>query len=153
MISFSMDFLWQNEKTNREEKKKTEDESIVRLMKEKDQSNVEISALKQELEMTKNTYKMRCLDLENEAKSSSSELEQRLKELEHLLEDSKNKVRELESYSENKCQSWSQKESSYKSFMEFQFGALQVNFQQSLYYFIFSLLNCFLILTLCLLSL
>lgn len=121
-------FLWQNEKTSREEKK-IEAESIVRLMKEKDQSNIEISALKQELEMTKNMYKLRCLDLEKEAKSSSSEIEERLKELEHLLEDSRNKVKELESNSETKSHNWSKKENIYKSSMEFQFGALQVNFQ------------------------
>ncbi|PON94501.1 Kinesin-like protein [Trema orientale] len=114
-----------NEMTTKEEKRKTEDESIVKLMKEKDQSNIEISTLKQELEMTKNTYRLRCLDLEKEAKSSSLELEERLKELEHLLEDSKNRVKELESYSETKCQSWSKKENSCQSFMEFQFGALQ----------------------------
>lgn len=105
------------------------DENLIRLMKEKDQSNLEISALKQELETTKKSYELRCLELEKDAKSAKSELEERLKELEHLFEESKSKVKELESYSETKCQSWSEKENIYQSFMEFQFGALRVSFR------------------------
>uniref|UniRef100_A0A803P7W7 Kinesin motor domain-containing protein n=1 Tax=Cannabis sativa TaxID=3483 RepID=A0A803P7W7_CANSA len=111
----------ENEKNNREEKKKEEDESLIRLTKEKDQSNVEILALKQELEMTKN----HCLDLEKEAKNCSFELEEKLKTLEKLYEDSKNKVIELESFSETKSQSWNKKEHIYQRFMEIQFGAFQ----------------------------
>ncbi|KAF4385351.1 hypothetical protein G4B88_026634 [Cannabis sativa] len=111
----------ENEKNNREEKKKEEDESLIRLTKEKDQSNVEILALKQELEMTKN----HCLDLEKEAKNCSFELEEKLKTLEKLYEDSKNKVIELESFSETKSQSWNKKELIYQRFMEIQFGAFQ----------------------------
>ncbi|XP_060968914.1 kinesin-like protein KIN-14K [Cannabis sativa] len=111
----------ENEKNNREEKKKEEDESLIRLTKEKDQSNVEILALKQELEMTKN----HCLDLEKEAKNCSFELEEKLKTLEKLYEDSKNKVIELESFSETKSQSWNKKEHFYQRFMEIQFGAFQ----------------------------
>lgn len=121
-------FLLQNEKTNREEKKQAEDENLSKLMKEKDQSNLEISALKQELETTKKSYEMRCLELEKDAKDVKSVLEERLQELDLLLADSKNKVLELESYSETKCQSWSEKENTYQSFMEIQFGALRVSF-------------------------
>ncbi|EXB56920.1 hypothetical protein L484_019965 [Morus notabilis] len=114
-----------NEKTNREEKKQVEDENLSRLMKEKDQSNLEISALKQELETTMKSYEMRCLEHEKDAKDVKSVLEERLQELELLLADLKNKVLELESYSETKCQSWSKKENTYQSFMEIQFGALR----------------------------
>ncbi|KAK1565614.1 hypothetical protein Q3G72_030783 [Acer saccharum] len=42
-------------KSKVEEKKKVEDEDLVKLMKEKDQHNLEISGLKQELEMAKKT--------------------------------------------------------------------------------------------------
>ncbi|XP_060670239.1 kinesin-like protein KIN-14P [Ziziphus jujuba] len=79
-----MDRLQQmkNEKANLEEKKKTEDEDVIRLMKEKDQSTLEISALKQELEINKKAYELRYLEMENKAKSAKMEVEERVKELE-----------------------------------------------------------------------
>lgn len=114
-----------NEKANRDERNKSEEENLIRLMKEKDQTDLQISGLKQELETTKKSHELRCLELEKDAEGAKSELEKRLQELEHLLTDSKKKVNDLESYSETKCRSWSEKENSYQSFMEFQFGALR----------------------------
>ncbi|KAL5564750.1 hypothetical protein UlMin_027914, partial [Ulmus minor] len=114
-----------SEKTKKDENRKIEDEDVVRLMKEKDQSNQELSALKQEFETTKKTCESRCLEMEKEANDAKSKLEERLKEIEHLLAASNNKVKELQEYSETKFQRWNKKEHSYQNFMDFQFGALK----------------------------
>nr|XP_023926072.1 kinesin-like protein KIN-14J [Quercus suber] len=113
------------ERTKMEEKKKFEEEDLVKLTKENENNNLEISTLKQELEVAKKAYELHCSQMDTQAKDAKTTLEERLKELEHLLEDSKNKMKKLESYSESKHQRWSQKEQIYLSNMEFQFGALQ----------------------------
>lgn len=95
-------------------------------MKEKDRHNLEISALKQEMEIARKTYELRCMQMETEAKGAKVELEVKLKELERLLTDSRNKVKELEAKSESKHQRWNKKEHSYQKFIDFQFGALKV---------------------------
>lgn len=113
------------EKSKLEEKKKLEDDDVAKLMKEKDQQMLENLALKQELEMAKKTYELRCLHMETEYKGAKSGFEERIKELEHLLQVSRNKVRELEANSDSKYQRWSRKESIYQSFMDLQHGALR----------------------------
>lgn len=113
------------EKSKLEEKKKLEDDDVAKLMKEKDQQMLENLALKQELEMAKKTYELRCLQRETEYKGANSGFEERIKELEHLLQVSRNKVRELEANSDSKYQRWSRKESIYQSFMDLQHGALR----------------------------
>ncbi|XP_068306675.1 kinesin-like protein KIN-14P [Pyrus communis] len=96
-----------NERTRMEAKKKTDDEdvNVIRLMKERDQSNLEISGLKQELDIAKKTYDLRCLQMEMEAKGARAELGERIKELERLLAESRSKVKELQANSESKHQS------------------------------------------------
>ncbi|KAF8365135.1 hypothetical protein HHK36_032878 [Tetracentron sinense] len=113
------------EKIKMEEKKKIEEQDVVRLMKEKDRGVFEISALKQELEIAKKTYEQRCLQLETHAKESEVKLQEKLNELECLLTESRKRVKELEAFSELKCESWSKKEHSYQSFMDYQFRALR----------------------------
>lgn len=116
------------EKTKLEERKKVEEEDLDKLMKLREQNDLEVSELKQELEITKKMYELRCLQMETEAEGAKTELEERSKELEQRLEDSKNKVKQLESYSESKHESWNQKEHICQSLMEFQLGALRVCF-------------------------
>lgn len=118
----------QAERAKIEEREKSEAEDVIKLMKEKDHNNFEISTLKQELEITKKACELRCMQMETEAKSTQRELEKKLEDLEHLFKNSQNKVKELESNSETKSQRWNQKEHIYQSVMEFQFGALQVCF-------------------------
>ena len=75
------------------EEVKTENENeIVRLMKEQEDKNLEISALKQELEKTKRTYEVQRSQLETEAKDAKVELTQKSREYEHRLEELRNKV-------------------------------------------------------------
>ena len=109
-----------------EERKKLEEQDVKRLMKEKDHSDNEILALKQELEMTRKMHEKQCLQLETQAKETKGELEKKMEELESLLTDSKKKVKELEAFSESKSRRWKRKELSYRNFLDSQFGALQV---------------------------
>jgi len=51
-----------------EEKKKHEEEDMVKLMKQNDQHNLEISALKQELETTKRKYEQQYSQIESQTK-------------------------------------------------------------------------------------
>ncbi|XP_044477100.1 kinesin-like protein KIN-14J isoform X2 [Mangifera indica] len=113
------------EKTKLEEKEKLEEQNVLRLKKEKDHSSIEISTLKQELEMAKRTHMMHCLKLEAQFEETKVESEKKLKELGCLLIDSKKKVKELESFSESKSQRWKKKESTYQNFMDYQFAAIQ----------------------------
>lgn len=80
------------EKLNVEEKKKLEEENVVKLVKEKDQSRLEISVLKQELASAKKKCELRCLQVETEAESAKADLEAKLRELEGLLTASRNKA-------------------------------------------------------------
>ncbi|KAM5571159.1 hypothetical protein ABKV19_011664 [Rosa sericea] len=94
----------ESERTKIEEKKKTDDEDVIRLKKEKEHCNLEISGLKQELDIAKKTYDLRCLQMETDVKGVKAALEERVKDLERLLADSRNKVKELEENSESKHQ-------------------------------------------------
>ncbi|KAE9459581.1 hypothetical protein C3L33_08550, partial [Rhododendron williamsianum] len=113
------------EKIEIEDKKQVEEQDIIRLMKEREYSNIQISVLNQELELARNTYDKQCLQLETQAKETKVELEKKLTDLEGLLTDSRNKVKELEVFSKSKTQRWRKKELSYKSFLDSQSGVLQ----------------------------
>ncbi|KAL6175313.1 hypothetical protein ACLB2K_051954 [Fragaria x ananassa] len=89
-----------NERTKIEEKKKTDDEDVIRLKKEKEHCNLEISGLKQELDIAKKTFDLGYLQMETDAKGVKAALEEKVKELERNLADSRNKVKELEENSE-----------------------------------------------------
>lgn len=139
-------FLLKSEKSKAEEKKKLKEVDVVELMKEKDESSLEISALKQKLEFAKKTSELHCSRVETEAKSAKADLEAKLRELEGLLTASRIKVKELEENSDSKNQGWSRKENIYLSFLELQLGALRVCFDVSFYFIysypiLFSLLN------------
>lgn len=121
-----LSFLLQIEKNKIEEKRKLEEQDLLRLEEEKNHIDVENSSLKHELEVAKRTHKEHCLLLQVQAEETKVELEEKLKELECFLIESRMKVKELESFSESKSRRWKKKEGSYKSFIDFQFRALQV---------------------------
>ncbi|KAK9072396.1 hypothetical protein SSX86_008830 [Deinandra increscens subsp. villosa] len=103
-----------------EEKKTTEDEDID--IKEKDSKSAEIEALKQELENVRKTNE----DQKDEAvRKLQLDLEKKLKDVENHLTESKMKVEELEAKSRSNSQYWTKKEHIYKTFTEFQLGALK----------------------------
>ncbi|KAK9143744.1 hypothetical protein Syun_013144 [Stephania yunnanensis] len=115
----------ETEKTKMEQKKELEEQDKVRLMKEKDHSDLEISMLKQQLDGTKRTYEQQQLHLETKARNAQEELEKKLKELECLLSDSRKKEKELEAFSVSKAQIWNRKKVSYLNSIDSQFQALQ----------------------------
>lgn len=116
------------EKTKMEEKKKVEEQDVIRLVKEKEQINNEIWTLKQELETARKANEESCLRIENEGNKTQQELEERLKEVMHLLTESRSRVKELEAYSESKDERLNKKETIYQRFTDFQIGALRVWF-------------------------
>ncbi|KAL9369347.1 hypothetical protein Peur_040546 [Populus x canadensis] len=108
------------EKTKIEEKKKLEEQELLRTKQEKIQSDIENSTLKHELEIAKTTHEEHCLLLQVQAEETKVELEKKLKELECFLAESMKRVKELESFSESKSQRWKSKEGSYRSFIDYQ---------------------------------
>ncbi|KAL3570843.1 hypothetical protein D5086_028092 [Populus alba] len=113
------------EKSKMEEEKKIGVHHVAKLTKEQEQRDLELSALKQELELVKQTHELHRLQMETEAKAAKGGLEGRLKELEIHLGDSRNQVRVLEAYSQSKSKMFNKKEHIFKSFVELQFGALK----------------------------
>ncbi|KAL3748772.1 hypothetical protein ACJRO7_009928 [Eucalyptus globulus] len=79
-----------------EEKRKLEEEDLARSTKDKESHNLEILALKQELEVAKKTYELRHLQMETEAKAAKLALEEGTRKLEQDLAGYRNKVQELE---------------------------------------------------------
>ncbi|XP_034894670.1 kinesin-like protein KIN-14J isoform X4 [Populus alba] len=113
------------EKTKIEEKKKLEEQELLRTKQEKIHSDIENSTLKHELEIAKTTHEEHYLLLQVQAEETKVELEKKLKELECFLAESKKRVKELESFSESKSQRWKSKEGSYRSFIDYQSRALK----------------------------
>uniref|UniRef100_A0A1J3EU22 Kinesin-4 n=1 Tax=Noccaea caerulescens TaxID=107243 RepID=A0A1J3EU22_NOCCA len=70
------------EKAKWEEQWKSEEEDMAKLSKENDQFNIEISALRQELEKTKKAYEQQCSKMETQTMAATTGLESKLKELE-----------------------------------------------------------------------
>ncbi|KAD6795756.1 hypothetical protein E3N88_06652 [Mikania micrantha] len=106
----------QTKMMSREEKKhEDEDTEIIG----KDSKSAEIEALKQELENVRKTHK------EESARKSQPDLEKKLKDVENHLSESKMKLQELEAKLRSKSQVWNNKEHIYKTFTEFQLGALK----------------------------
>ncbi|XVE57892.1 hypothetical protein DITRI_Ditri04bG0126700 [Diplodiscus trichospermus] len=113
------------DKSKLEEKGKVEEQDVLQLKKEKIQNDIEISRLREELESSKNVHERHCLQLEAQAEDTKLVLEKKLKELECLLSDSRKRVDELQSLSESKQNRWKNKEHTYRSFIDQQFGALK----------------------------
>ena len=121
-------FMWisQLEKLKIDEKRKVEEQDVIRLMRQKDQYEIGMSLLKQELELSKKSYEKSCAELVTQAMETKAELEKKLKHTESLLNDSRKKVKELEAFSESKYLRWRRKEHGFKDFIDSHAGALQV---------------------------
>jgi kinesin family protein C2/C3 len=113
------------EKSEIEEKKSLGEQDLIRLKKEKDLNDNQISSLKQELEKTRKSHEEQCLLMETQTKQAKTEFEEKITELQRLLNDSKKRVKELEAFTESKFRRWKRKEHGYKSFIDFQSRSLQ----------------------------
>lgn len=130
-----LQFSLQIEKTKFEEKKKLEEQDFSRLKKDKVRSEIEISALKQDLEMAKSSHEEHILQLEVQASESKAEYEKKIRELKCQLADAKTQVKELETFSQSRYLNWKNKEHTYQKNLNQQFGAFKVFF----YVFMFAL--------------
>ncbi|KAI3515783.1 hypothetical protein L1887_14687 [Cichorium endivia] len=115
----------QPEKTILPPEKKMDDDEVEEIIKEKDNKNAEIADLKQELENARKSHQEYCSQIETSARKTQQDLEKKLKEFEDHLNESRKNVQELEAKSRSKSQWWSKKEHIYKTFTEFQLGALK----------------------------
>ncbi|TYI52615.1 hypothetical protein E1A91_D12G260700v1 [Gossypium mustelinum] len=113
------------EKSKVEEMGKVEKQNLLQLKKNNIQNDLEISRLRKELESSKEMHERHCLQLEAQAEGTKAVLEVKLKELECLLTDSKKKADDLQSFSESTQKRWKNRECSYQSFIDQQFGALK----------------------------
>ncbi|KAL4279394.1 hypothetical protein GQ457_03G012810 [Hibiscus cannabinus] len=129
----------QNVNSKMEEKQKVEKQEMMKLVKENEKYILEIAALKEELETAGMMHKLCSMEMEAEAKAAITVLQMRIKDLECLfsdsnnkvkdlevlLADSNNKVKDLEASFESERQRWNMKEKIYRSFIDFQFEAMQ----------------------------
>lgn len=113
------------EKLKIDEKRKAEEQDVIRLMRQKDQYEIEMLLLKQKLELAKESYERSHAELETQAMETKAELEKKLKQTESLLNDSRKKVKELEAFSESKYLRWRRKEHGFKDFIDSHAGSLQ----------------------------
>ncbi|CAJ1937424.1 unnamed protein product [Sphenostylis stenocarpa] len=118
-------YALQVEQTKFEEKHKLEEQDFSRLKKEKVRSEIEISALKQDLDIVKRTHEKHVSELELHAAESKAEYEKRIEELKLHLADARKQVKELEAFSESRFLNWKNKEHTYQTIVNFQFGAFQ----------------------------
>nr|VDD12691.1 unnamed protein product [Brassica rapa] len=103
----------------------SEEQDVLQLKRKKERSDAELSKLKQELQVLKETHEKQFLELELYAQETKTVLEKQLEESELRVVDSTNKVKELEKLCEIKTKIWEKKEQTYKSFIHNQSEALQ----------------------------
>ncbi|CAN8272857.1 unnamed protein product [Cochlearia groenlandica] len=108
-----------------EPRSEEEEEVLLKLKKQKELSDAEISKLKQELEVLKETHEKQLLILKSNAQEAKDELEKQLKDSDLRILDSTKKSKELENICEAKTKIWEKKESTYNSFINHQSQFLQ----------------------------
>ncbi|KAK4389280.1 Kinesin-like protein KIN-14J [Sesamum angolense] len=113
------------QKTKIEEKKKLEEQDLIKLRKEKVICESKILSLTEELNLAKKSYEENLFHLKAKAEETKDKLQKKILELESLLTDSRKKTKELEDFSESKFLRWKRKEQKYKHFIDSQFGSLQ----------------------------
>lgn len=119
-------FALKVEKTKMEEKNKLDEQDVAHLKQENVRCEIEISALKQELEVVKKAHEELRVQSELRAEECKSEYVKRIRELECGLADARNQANKLEAFMESKSLRWKNKENTYQSFINYQFGAFKV---------------------------
>ncbi|KAG5041701.1 hypothetical protein JHK85_014177 [Glycine max] len=79
----------------KEKEKKVDENEVVRLIKEQEDKNLEISALKVELETAKRTCEVQFSQLEEEANGFKATLTRKVQEYEHQLEELRNEAEKI----------------------------------------------------------
>ncbi|GAA0153272.1 microtubule binding motor protein [Lithospermum erythrorhizon] len=113
------------EKASVEEEKKLEHQNVIRLLREKENCEIQISSMMQELDLTKKTYEDNIVQLKSQYNETITEQKRKIMELECILADSMKKVKELEHFSESKYMGLKRKELAYKHFMDSHIDSIQ----------------------------
>ncbi|KAF7828271.1 kinesin-like protein KIN-14J isoform X1 [Senna tora] len=107
------------------EKKELEEQDIAQVKRDKVRNEIEISALKQELETAKRAHEEHCLQLELDVNESKADYEKRIGEHERDLANARKQVKELKTILKSRSLKWKDKEHIYNCFLNDQFGAFQ----------------------------
>ncbi|KAL9684660.1 hypothetical protein QQ045_022101 [Rhodiola kirilowii] len=114
-----------NEKSKIEEYKKHDEQKLALFLKDKDHTDLQILALKDDLDMTKRTFGNLLSELETHARETKLEMENKVKDLEFLLIESRKKFHDVEDLYASESLLWEQKESTFKGSLELQSRSLQ----------------------------
>ncbi|KAH9625574.1 hypothetical protein KSS87_009927, partial [Heliosperma pusillum] len=108
-----------------EEKKRFEEEEANKFKKLREETDIEVSMLKHDLELAKRTHELLLQELKTDAKQLKSEFEKKLRQQVQLLEDSEVKMKELKLNSQSGNQDRSRKEHIYDKLMGLQLSGLE----------------------------
>uniref|UniRef100_A0A0D9V5J1 Kinesin motor domain-containing protein n=1 Tax=Leersia perrieri TaxID=77586 RepID=A0A0D9V5J1_9ORYZ len=105
------------EKSKIDEKRKLGEQDMIRLMREKENTENIIASLHQEMQVMSRMHEQFREQMETKARQMEEHLTLRAKEAEFYLMQSKKKVEEVEAASQLKSQLWSKKANIFQSFM------------------------------------
>jgi len=103
-------------------------EELLKLQKDKENSDNIISKLRQELSLARESHKTHIQELESSALKARKCFEHRIKEVDLMLEDSRKKRRDLEEVLASRMDTWKQKEIMVNQFLGLQIQNIQVVF-------------------------
>ncbi|KAJ1285356.1 hypothetical protein BS78_03G273000 [Paspalum vaginatum] len=106
------------EKSKIAEERKLGEQDMVRLMREKENTENTIASLQQEIQILSRMHEQYRERMETEARQTEEHLTTRIKEAEFLLMQSKKKVEDIESASQLKSELWTRKANIFQSFMD-----------------------------------
>lgn len=113
------------EKLQLENEKMVKEQDVIRLTKEREESEVAVQTLQEELEKIKTTDQEHLQRLERQKKEVELDLQEKLMEMEDLLAHSRKKTEELEALSAMEMQNLKLKDSGYQKFLTVHLQALQ----------------------------
>ncbi|KAG2600638.1 hypothetical protein PVAP13_5KG546400 [Panicum virgatum] len=117
-IAIQADHIRNVEKSKIDEKRKLDEQDMVRLIREKESAENTIASLQKEIQILSRMHEHYRERTETEARQMEEHLTSRIKEAEFLLMQSKKKAEEIESASQLKSQLWSRKANIFQSFMD-----------------------------------
>ncbi|OEL16173.1 Kinesin KP1 [Dichanthelium oligosanthes] len=104
---------------------KSKKEDMLKLLKDKENSDIIISNLRQELAVAGKSHEIHIQELEGRAMQANEEFEQRIKEVELMLEGSRMRGRDLEESLKSRIKTWGQKEIMVNQFVGLQLQNVQ----------------------------
>ncbi|KAM0887779.1 hypothetical protein ACQ4PT_028774 [Festuca glaucescens] len=112
--------LVKEEKSKIEERRKSSEQNVVRLVKEKENAENMIAGLKEEMEEMNRLHEQQLGQFEVKTKQMEYQLTSKFKEFELHVVQSNRKIEEIETASQLKSQLWNQKENIFQNYMNSQ---------------------------------